>query len=88
MTLQVRRTASALLAAAALGGGLTACDGGKAEDAVDKGVQDAKDAGKKAVDDAKDAGGKAVDDAKDTANDAKDKAKDAVDDATGGGDGG
>jgi len=85
MPLLLRRTASGLMIAAALGGGLAGCESGdKAKDAVDQGVQDAKDAGKNAADDAKQAGEDAVQGAKDTAKDAGDKARDAVDDATGG----
>ena len=86
MPLLLRRTASGLMIAAALGGGLAGCESGdKAKDAVDQGVQDAKDAGKNAAEDAKQAGEDAVQGAKDTAKDAKDKAGDAVEDTTGGG---
>ncbi len=58
--MELRRTATTLALAAALAGGVAACDGEEAGRAVDKGAKKAKEAGKKAADAAKDAGKKAA----------------------------
>ncbi len=59
--MELRRTATTLALAVALGGGMAACNGEEAGRAVDKGAKKAKEAGKKAAGEVEKAGKKAAD---------------------------